>query len=80
MIRLFITCIAKETRQVCTTSKIVEIRKPELVFRDVPSEVELGKEVTLKIHFANPLDVALQNGMIHLDGTLMKERISTEFG
>ncbi|XP_065066224.1 coagulation factor XIII A chain-like [Rhopilema esculentum] len=79
MIRLFITCTAKETRQVCTTSKIVEIRKPELVFRDVPSEVELDKEVTLKVQFANPLDVALQNGMIHLDGTLMKERISAEF-
>lgn len=73
-VRMFITCTVKETKQVCTAGKVIEIRRPELKFLNAEKELEYGKEQTISIVIENPLDVILTGCKLHLDGTLMKER------
>ena len=77
-VRLFIVCTVKETKQVCTSAKLVEIKRPDLKFQNVPSVIKFGEEQKVRIMMENPLDVALTGCKLHLDGTLMKERISLE--
>ena len=77
-VRLFIACTVMETKQVCTSAKLVEIRRPDLKFQNVPSMIKFGEELKLEVIMENPLDVELTGCKLHLDGTLMKERISLE--
>ena len=74
-VRLFIACTVKETLQVCTSVKVVEIKRPDLKFINAPEVMKLGDEETIEIMVSNPLEVALTNCELHVDGTLMKERL-----
>lgn len=75
-VRLFVTCTVKETKQVCTANKIVQIRRPELRFLNAEKALKYGKKKTLEIELKNPLKIKLTGCKLHLDGTLMKERIA----
>ena len=77
-VRLFTACTAKETNQVCTSVKLVDIRRPDLKFVNIPNQMKFGEEQKIEIEVYNPLDVALTGCSLHLDGTLMKERILLE--
>ena len=79
-VRLLIACTVKETLQVCTSVKVVEIKRPDLKFINAPEVMKLGSEETIEIMVNNPLEVALTDCKLHIDGTLMKERISLPQG
>jgi len=79
-VRLLIACTVKETLQVCTSVKVVEIKRPDLKFINAPEVMKLGSEETIEIMVNNPLEVALTDCKLHIDGTLMKERISLPHG
>ena len=76
MIRFYVTCTVKETKQVCTSSKVVDVKRPEMKFIDVPNDVNLGNQVKMKVKIENPLELQLSNCELHFDGTLMNERIA----
>ena len=75
MVRFYVTCLAKETGQVLTATKVVDIQKPELKFEGLPETLTVGKEVEFFITFVNPLSVKLTNCEVHLDGTAFKETL-----
>ncbi len=80
MIRFYVTCKESETGNVCTSSKLVEIKRPELRFCELPNGMEFEKEESFTIQFQNPLDADLTDCELHLDGTLMQEIITIPTG
>ncbi len=67
-----------EYGQVCTSSKVTEVKRPDLKFYEMPNRMKFGKEESFMIQFENPLDVELTECQLHLDGTLMEERVEID--
>ncbi|KAM4705040.1 coagulation factor XIII A chain [Rhinophrynus dorsalis] len=73
-LHFFVTARINETKKILAKQKIVVLQVPELLIKAV-GEKHVGKEMTVKVEFTNPLKKKLQNVTLRVGGPgLMKTK------